>query len=94
MNNAGDFDVFSKWADAPSYAFGGRGVQGIVPEGDREAYWRIYQDLMAAAKVAVENHPDGRGMYLRPKMYSRDRGSRGIDLVIFGFRFAWMAPSS
>ena len=78
MNSATDFYVFERWADAPSGAFGGRDGRGaVVTQEDKEAYWRIYTELLAAAKSAKEAHPDNEHLNLRPKNYSRERGSRG-----------------
>lgn len=78
MNSAADFYVFEKWADAPSLAFGGRnGGGGVIPPEDKNAYWRIYNELLEAAVGAKEAHPDSDRLTLRPKHYSHDRGSRG-----------------
>lgn len=83
MKSAGDFYVFEKWKDAPSYAFGEKGAEGIVPNDDKEAYWRIYEELRLAFTVEKDASPDGKHLSLRPKNYSRERGSRGhrpVDL--------------
>lgn len=86
MNSANDFYVFNKWIDAPSGAFGGRdGGSSIVPNDDKEAYWRIYTELLGAADSARAAHPDRDRLNLRPKNYSRERGSRGhrpVDLWV------------
>lgn len=85
MDISKDFYVFDKWLEAPSYAFGNRNQDGVVPVDDREAYWRIYQSLLEAATAARDSHPLAAKMYLRPKPYSRLRGSRGhrpVDLYV------------
>lgn len=85
MKSAHDFFVFKKWLDAPNAAFGGRNGNSLVPPSDKEAYWRIYDELKVAAEEARASHPDAAKMILRPKMYSRERGSRGhrpVDLWV------------
>ncbi|TXN65361.1 hypothetical protein [Methylobacterium sp. WL6] len=85
MKSASDFPIFSKWLDAPSGAFGSRNGESLVPPPDKEAYWRIYDELKEAAENARAAHPDAAKMVLRPKMYSRNRGSRGhrpVDLWV------------
>ncbi|MEP2706251.1 MAG: HNH endonuclease signature motif containing protein [Roseibium sp.] len=77
MISDGDFRVFEKWLDAPAYAFGRAGKQGVVPPEDKESYWRIYSGLRDAAERAQLSHSDAEKLILRPKMYSRERGSRG-----------------
>lgn len=77
MHSASDFGVFSTWANASEYAFGGKGKPSIVPTEDKEAYWRVYSDLMTAAETALNSHPRASKLLLRPKNYSRERGSRG-----------------
>lgn len=77
MNYANDFYVFNKWAEAPGYAFGRRDEEGVVPSEDKDAYWRIYTELLGAAQVAKDAHPNGEYLILHPKNYSRERGSRG-----------------
>lgn len=77
MRSASDFVVFARWADAPSYAFGRAGAEGIVPSSDKDAYWRIYTELVTACERAVATHPDANRLIVRPKRFSRERGSRG-----------------
>lgn len=84
MISADDFDVFPKWKDAPSGAFGISNVPAVVPDEDKEAYWRIYSELVSAAEAAVADSPNP-DLILRPKAYSRERGSRGhrpVDLWV------------
>lgn len=77
MKSAPDYYVFSKWSDAPNYAFGRRNHPGVVPSEDRDAYWRVYEELGDAAKSAFASRADADRFFLRPKQYSKDRGSRG-----------------
>ncbi len=83
MKAAAEFGVFSRWLDAPPYAFGPAGSDGIVPAKDKESYWSIYSELVNACERAVSRHPDAQHLILRPKRFSRERGSRGhrpVDL--------------
>ncbi len=77
MKSAADFYVFEKWLKAPPYAFGGKNEEGVVPAEEKEAYWRIFSELQEVAKAALEGHPYSEQLKLRPKLYSRTRGSRG-----------------
>ncbi|TBD65709.1 hypothetical protein ELH22_21455 [Rhizobium ruizarguesonis] len=76
MKSAADYYVFQKWAEAPSYAFGGRGGESLVPVEDKEAYWHVYGELLSAAESQISGE-QGERLFLRPKRYSRVRGSRG-----------------
>lgn len=84
MKSAKDFYVFQKWREAPTGAFGIKNRPAVVPPEDKEAYWRIYSELLEAAKSAIADDPDD-SLFLRPKNYSRERGSRGhrpVDLWV------------
>lgn len=84
MQSANDFYVFSKWLVAPSGAFGIKDRPAVVPQEDKEAYWRIHSELLDAANTAIANHSNDK-LFLRPKNYSRERGSRGhrpVDLWV------------
>lgn len=84
MISAADFYVFPKWKEASVGAFGIANVPAVVPDEDKEAYWRIYEELVAAAEAAVAKS-SVEGMTVRPKAYSRARGSRGhrpVDLWV------------
>lgn len=76
MKSAPDYYVFKKWAEAPSYAFGDRTGRGVVPPEDKDAYWRIYSELLSAANAQLFDE-QGESLFLRPKRYSQTRGSRG-----------------
>jgi hypothetical protein len=85
MKVAGEFYVFDKWRSAPPYAFGSNVAEGVVPIEDREAYWSIYSELCACAEEAVAAYGDEFPLVVRPKPYSRERGSRGhrpVDLYV------------
>lgn len=77
MRSADDFYVFQRWLNAPNYAFGRNGETGVVPVEDKEAYWHVYSELNEAAQRVKDAHPLRNYLYLRQKLYSRDRGSRG-----------------
>lgn len=77
MQSAPDFRVFSTWANASEYAFGKKGQPGIVDAEDKEAYWRVFSELTNCAQGALDGHPRASDLFLRPKNYSRERGSRG-----------------
>ena len=84
MQSANDFYVFAKWLVAPSGAFGIKDRPAVVPPEDKEAYWRIHSELLDAANTAIANHSNDK-LFLRPKNYSRERGSRGhrpVDLWV------------
>lgn len=84
MQSADDFYVFEKWRNASGHAFGKEGVAAVVPVDDREAYWRIFSEIRDAAVEAIGAAPQ-EWLTLRPKGYSRLRGSRGhrpIDLWV------------
>jgi hypothetical protein len=97
MKSAADFYVFEKWETAPTHAFGSQDADSVVPLDDKEAYWRIYRDLVDEASAAVAEHPDRDRLKIRPKAFSRNRGSRGhrpvdlyvsvcsVDAELFGF---------
>jgi hypothetical protein len=77
MNSASDFYVFTKWLNAPSFAFGSKGHPQIVPEEDKGAYWRIHEELLSAAEAARQTLGHAEQLFLRPKRFYRDSGSRG-----------------
>lgn len=77
MKTADDFFVFEKWRSAPPYAFGSTSTEGVVPVDEREAYWRVYAELREAAEEAVSAYGPGYPLVVKPKPYSRERGSRG-----------------
>lgn len=82
MNSSNDFYVFAKWLEAPSGAFGIKEVPAAVPDEDKEAYWRIYSELVDTSGKAIVGFDR---LILRPKNYSRERGSRGhrpVDLYV------------
>lgn len=85
MESAKDFYVFEKWLSAPPYAFGGRDQPSPMPSEDKEAYWRIYEELVASVAQAVDGLPSKDALVVRPKQFSRTRGSRGhrpVDLYV------------
>lgn len=49
----------------------------MVPIGDKDAFWHIYEELLAAIKAALDSYPDTHRLFVRPKVYSHERGSRG-----------------
>lgn len=78
MRSAKQFYVFEKWADAPNYAFGkADGSGALVPDEDKEAYWQVHSELNHVAEMAVFGHEHSERLIVRPKQYSRERGSRG-----------------
>jgi len=84
VQSSNDFYVFEKWLKAPSGAFGIEGVAAVVPEQDREAYWHIFSEILDTANQVIESIGPKK-LYLRPKNYSRIRGSRGhrpVDLWV------------
>jgi hypothetical protein len=85
VRSASDFRVFERWREAPSFAFGAKDGESIVPEEDKEAYWRIYEELKEAVEVACELSSGAGNLLVRPKQYSKERGSRGhrpLDLWV------------
>lgn len=85
MKSSSDYYVFTKWSNAPSYAFGGKSTPGVVPAADKDAYWRIYSELLEAVSVVKENSEHADRLFVRPKQYSHERGSRGhrpVDLWV------------
>ncbi|MFT9027245.1 HNH endonuclease [Acetobacter indonesiensis] len=84
MKSENDFYVFPKWREAPTGAFGIENRPAVVPPEDKEAYWHIYSELLEAAKSAIAGVPDD-DLFVRPKSYSLERGSRGhrpVDLWV------------
>ena len=85
MISAADFRVFEDWKNAPAYAFGRRGSDGVVPRADKEAYWNVHTEIVDAANSAVGDVGSPIELVVRPKPHSRERGSRGhcpIDLWV------------
>ncbi|MGO4449085.1 HNH endonuclease [Phyllobacterium sp. TAF24] len=85
MNSATDYYVFEKWAQAPIYAFGRKNETGVVPTEDKDAYWRVYRELYDSVSSVLDNSEHSGQLFLRPKQYSRERGSRGhrpVDLWV------------
>lgn len=72
-----DFLVLHKWREAPAYAFGMVGQSGVVSPDEKEAYWRVYTDIISAAENARDEHPAASDLRLKKMGYSRERGSRG-----------------
>lgn len=77
MRSADDFYVFEKWRNARAYAFGRRGEAGIVPAADRDAYWRIHQELIAAGEATRASAKTPLDLVIRRRSHSHQRGSRG-----------------
>src|SRR5690349_14119184 len=85
MQASDEFYIFEKWRSAPPFAFGSSTDDGVVPIDDREAYWAIYSELYTAADEAAAAYGESYALVVRPKPYSRERGSRGhrpVDLYV------------
>jgi hypothetical protein len=77
MKSSNDFHVFGTWRDAPEFAFGKANGPSLIPADDKEAYWRIFEELVDAAETAVSSRADRHHLTVRPRPYSRRRGARG-----------------
>ncbi|PYG32257.1 HNH endonuclease [Pelagimonas varians] len=71
------FEVFSRWKDAPTNAFGSKNNPGVLPERDKEKYTLIYQELMGAAEAAQANLTKPESVEIKSMNYSPQYGSRG-----------------
>jgi len=71
------FQVFEKWKNAPSNAFGSKNNSGVISDEDKARYSLIYTELMNAAENARSkvNKPDS--IELKSMNYSHQYGSRG-----------------
>ena len=77
---AGDteaFQVFEKWKNAPSNAFGSKNNSGVISDQDKARYSLIYTELMQVAENARTkvNKPDN--IELKSMNYLHQYGSRG-----------------
>jgi hypothetical protein len=71
------FDVFAKWRDAPTNAFGSKNNPGIISEQDKSRYNLIFDELMKAAEVAKASLVEVDTIELKSMNYSHQYGSRG-----------------
>lgn len=75
--NSSDIELFEKYSNAGAYAFGSKKNSAVVSDADKDHYWRIYQQLIAACEDALGEHGLSGQLYVEPQRYSRTRGSRG-----------------
>lgn len=72
-----DLLVLQQWKNAPPYAFGMKGETGVVSQANKDAFWRIFDELRQAGQRALERHPQAANFKLKAKEHSHLRGSRG-----------------
>lgn len=85
MRSGDDFYVFERWHQAQAFAYGRQNEEGVVPQADRDSYWRVYEELIAAADETVSRSRGRLELVTHPKPFSRARGSRGhrpVDLYV------------
>ncbi len=70
--------LFERYRDAPAYAFGSKNKESIVPAEDKDAYWTIFEELVASCEKAVDRLGLGDRLFVKPRSsYSRQKGARG-----------------
>lgn len=85
MNSSDLFYVFTKWKDAPPYAFGSQNKPAIVPIEDKAAYKSIYDECLAAAERAAATVRRADRVVVKSMNFSPEYGSRGhrpVDLWV------------
>lgn len=71
------FQVFDKWKNAPSNAFGSKNNSGVISDQDKARYSLIYTELMQAAENARSKVYKSDNIELKSMNYSHQYGSRG-----------------
>ncbi|WP_406736853.1 HNH endonuclease [Thioclava sp. GXIMD4215] len=69
--------VFERWKNAPTNAFGSKNNAGIIPDEDKAKYSLIYDELMSAAHAAQNSLQNPNVVEIKSMNYSRQYGSRG-----------------
>ncbi|MDO6455607.1 HNH endonuclease [Celeribacter halophilus] len=69
--------VFARWRNAPTNAFGSKNRPGVIPTEDKKRYSLIYNELMHAAQSARDKLSDPSLVEIKSMNYSHEYGSRG-----------------
>jgi len=70
-------NLFERYVDAGSYAYGSPTKASVVVNDDKYSYWEIYQDIIDSFNAALNKKNLSDKFYVKPKTFSKESGVRG-----------------